>query len=83
MEKSETEIDAFKPTHEIPSGSDADIESGAVGEIDELSEKKLLRKIDLNLITLFGALYLMSFLDRANIGNAVSESLVQYSASCR
>ncbi|KAF1990633.1 MFS general substrate transporter [Aulographum hederae CBS 113979] len=38
--------------------------------IDHKREKKLLHKIDLNLMTLFGALYLMSFLDRSNIGNA-------------
>lgn len=30
--------------------------------IDPAGEKKILRKIDANLITLFGALYLMSFL---------------------
>ncbi|RDW69978.1 hypothetical protein BP5796_08375 [Coleophoma crateriformis] len=39
-------------------------------DIDYVAEKKLLRKIDINLITLFGALYLMCFLDRSNIGNA-------------
>ncbi|KAF2112236.1 major facilitator superfamily domain-containing protein [Lophiotrema nucula] len=38
--------------------------------IDHDTEKKIIRKIDLNLITLFGCLYLMSFLDRSNIGNA-------------
>ncbi|KUJ14691.1 MFS general substrate transporter [Mollisia scopiformis] len=46
-----------------------DIENGRLA-IDHVAEKKLMRKIDLNLITLFGALYLMSFLDRSNIGNA-------------
>lgn len=75
MEKLETGIDASKPTNDIHSESDADIEYGTVGQIDEVAEKKLLRKVDLNLITLFGALYLMSFLDRSNIGNAVSKPL--------
>ncbi|CZR64272.1 uncharacterized protein PAC_14170 [Phialocephala subalpina] len=46
-----------------------DTEHGTLG-IDHVAEKKLIRKIDLNLMTLFGALYLMSFLDRSNIGNA-------------
>ncbi|WVQ84260.1 hypothetical protein IAT38_006412 [Cryptococcus sp. DSM 104549] len=39
-------------------------------EVDYAAEKKVLRKIDWNLIPVFGALYMMSFLDRANIGNA-------------
>ncbi|KAK8864132.1 hypothetical protein IAR55_001378 [Kwoniella newhampshirensis] len=39
-------------------------------EIDHVAERKVLRKIDWNLISIFGALYMMSFLDRANIGNA-------------
>lgn len=30
--------------------------------IDSQEEKRILRKIDVNLITLFGVLYLMSFL---------------------
>jgi hypothetical protein len=30
--------------------------------INTIEEKKVVRKMDLNLITLFGALYLMSFL---------------------
>ncbi|KAK5131207.1 hypothetical protein LTR08_001232 [Meristemomyces frigidus] len=38
--------------------------------VDHQAEKRVLRKIDLNLISIFGALYLMSFLDRSNIGNA-------------
>jgi hypothetical protein len=38
--------------------------------VDPKLEKRIIRKIDANLITLFGALYLMSFLDRSNIGNA-------------
>ncbi|KAE8445629.1 hypothetical protein EG329_013263 [Mollisiaceae sp. DMI_Dod_QoI] len=72
-------IDMEKKDLEFPVDGDAgsktdvnlhvDSEHGTVG-IDYVAEKKLLRKIDLNLITLFGALYLMSFLDRSNIGNA-------------
>jgi hypothetical protein len=36
----------------------------------EKYEKKLVRKLDLKLIPLLTLLYLLSFLDRANIGNA-------------
>jgi len=47
---------------------------GDVGEqydyIDHVAEKKLLRKLDLRLIPWLCLLYLISFLDRTNIGNA-------------
>jgi hypothetical protein len=36
----------------------------------EAFEKKLVRKLDLRLIPWLTVLYLISFLDRANIGNA-------------
>ncbi|KAK9368240.1 major facilitator superfamily domain-containing protein [Lipomyces kononenkoae] len=38
--------------------------------IDTEVQKRVLRKLDWNLMPLIVALYLMSFLDRANIGNA-------------
>ncbi|ORY35062.1 major facilitator superfamily domain-containing protein [Naematelia encephala] len=37
---------------------------------DKIIEKRAKRKVDFNLIPVFGALYMMSFLDRSNIGNA-------------
>jgi hypothetical protein len=47
----------------VASDVDKELEIGEVSDtIDHKTEKKLVRKIDLNLITLFGALYLMSFL---------------------
>lgn len=39
-------------------------------EFDTKSTKRLLRKIDLALIPFLSLLYLLSFLDRTNIGNA-------------
>ncbi|OXH22188.1 high-affinity nicotinic acid transporter [Cryptococcus neoformans] len=49
----------------------ADVEEEpAIEDIDYSEEKRILRKIDWNLIPVFGALYMMSFLDRSNIGNA-------------
>ncbi|KAL8839634.1 MAG: hypothetical protein Q9170_001640 [Blastenia crenularia] len=39
-------------------------------EIDHVAEKKLVRKLDLFIIPIIMMLYLFSFLDRVNIGNA-------------
>ncbi|KAF2114154.1 major facilitator superfamily domain-containing protein [Lophiotrema nucula] len=41
-----------------------------------LDEKKILRKMDSRLIPMLALLYLLSFLDRGNIGNAKIEGLV-------
>jgi hypothetical protein len=38
--------------------------------VDPIAEKKLVRKLDLRLIPWLSLLYLISFLDRTNIGNA-------------
>ena len=51
----------------LSKGLRVDLEHGSIREIDHDAEKKLLRKIDLNLITLFGALYLMSFLGKFHL----------------
>ncbi|KAJ6440498.1 MFS nicotinic acid transporter Tna1 [Purpureocillium lavendulum] len=40
-----------------------------------IDEKKVLRKMDIRLIPMLALLYLLSFLDRANIGNAKIEGL--------
>jgi sugar phosphate permease len=40
-----------------------------------LDEKKILRKMDLRLIPMLALLYLLSFLDRGNIGNAKIQGL--------
>lgn len=42
---------------------------------DETSTKKLIRKIDMTLIPFLAFLYLLSFLDRSNIGNARLDTL--------
>ncbi|WWD18844.1 hypothetical protein CI109_103299 [Kwoniella shandongensis] len=56
---------------------DVNPEAEQHGEIDHVAERRVLRKIDYNLITIFGALYMMSFLDRANIGNAKLTTFTQ------
>jgi hypothetical protein len=43
---------------------------GSAPYIDPVIEKRVVRKIDLNLVPLLMALYLLAFLDRSNIGNA-------------
>ncbi|MCJ1258782.1 hypothetical protein MMC24_006615 [Lignoscripta atroalba] len=45
------------------------LEGGSI-DIDHVAEKKLVRKLDLFIVPLVMLLYLLSFLDRVNIGNA-------------
>jgi MFS family permease len=59
-------------TSPVPGGKDIDgseIER-QLGEVDPVAEKKLVRKLDMFLIPVVMLLYLFSFLDRVNIGNA-------------
>ncbi|KAM0524847.1 hypothetical protein ACHAPE_000951 [Trichoderma viride] len=57
-------------TSGVETGSDR-----AVGSFVGVDEKKVLRKMDMRLIPMLAALYLLSFLDRGNIGNAKIEGL--------
>jgi hypothetical protein len=41
-----------------------------------VDEKKTLRKMDIRLIPMLALLYLLSFLDRSNIGNAKIQGMV-------
>ncbi|RPA85958.1 MFS general substrate transporter [Ascobolus immersus RN42] len=52
-----------------PSGSVESADS-SMGAFDEARTKTLLRKLDWNLVPFLSLLYLLSFLDRTNIGNA-------------
>lgn len=54
-------------------------ESDAVSsnEFASIDEAAVLRKMDLRLIPMLSALYLLAFLDRGNIGNAKIEGLVE------
>lgn len=47
-----------------------DIEDFSLLEIDSKKEKALVRKFDRKLMPMFAVVYFLSFLDRANIGNA-------------
>jgi len=44
-------------------------------ETSDINEKALLRKLDWRLLPAVGILYLLSFLDRSNVGNARVEGL--------
>ncbi|KAI1103832.1 MFS general substrate transporter [Jackrogersella minutella] len=55
-------------------GSSGVSDSDAVGT--GISERALLRKLDLRLLPAVGVLYLLSFLDRSNVGNARIEGLL-------
>lgn len=53
--------------------NESHLESGA--EWDEAAVRRLVRKIDWRLIPFLALLYLLSFLDRTNIGNARLDTL--------
>lgn len=57
------------------SGADGDPEASVV-IFTKQKEKQILRKMDLRLIPILSALYLMSFIDRTNVGNAKIEGLM-------
>lgn len=54
---------------------DIDSQSVEAAGWDESTTKKLIRKIDVRLIPFLALLYLLSFLDRTNIGNARLDTL--------
>lgn len=73
-------------------GLASDLEgTGEVLDFSNIDEKKVLRKMDIRLIPMLALLYLLSFLDRGNIGNAAIEGLTddlgltgpQYNWCCR
>lgn len=51
-------------------------EAGTVSTEVPINEKALLRKLDLRLLPAVGILYLLSFLDRSNVGNARIEGMI-------
>lgn len=74
----------MKPAFEEPSVSPSSSSKGSVVEdklfqdstpIDEASEKRLLWKCDLHVVPIISFLYVLSFLDRINIGNARIQGL--------
>jgi len=64
--------DAKVGTLDPASASTSELEDDTAGTINE---RKLLRKLDWRLLPAVGILYLLSFLDRSNVGNARIEGL--------
>ncbi|KAK7926881.1 hypothetical protein PG985_003879 [Apiospora marii] len=60
------------PIIDTPVDSDTEVNGGGA----PVNEKKLLRKLDYNLLPAVGVLYLLSFLDRSNVGNARIEGML-------
>ncbi|OAA35395.1 high-affinity nicotinic acid transporter [Metarhizium rileyi] len=84
-----TEKPVVSPTHDEYASAGANLDDKAVGHMDDegvdmvatptdfehIDEKKILWKMDIRLIPMLALLYLLSFLDRGNIGNADVEGL--------
>ncbi|KAK7958056.1 hypothetical protein PG996_010502 [Apiospora saccharicola] len=66
------ESERKSPIIDTPSDSDTEVNGGGA----PVNEKKLLRKLDYNLLPAVGVLYLLSFLDRSNVGNARIEGML-------
>lgn len=62
------EASSFEDSEKQVGGTNHD--QNSVVQIDVVAEAKLLRKLDLNLIPILFALYMMSYMDRSNVGNA-------------
>lgn len=70
--------DIYYPNDKGPDNQTANKSSGSENEEAEnagISEKSILRKLDLRLLPAVGVLYLLSFLDRSNVANARVEGL--------
>ena len=68
-----------KPVVSSPTVEEYEFESPVDGGdfyVDPVAEKKLIRKLDWKLIPWLCLLYLISFLDRTNIGNAKIQGLI-------
>ncbi|KAI4229804.1 MAG: hypothetical protein L6R36_000591 [Xanthoria steineri] len=63
-------MDEEEPVQRAPSPDVTGKQAATVPDIDPVAEKKLVRKLDLHIIPFVMLLYLFSFLDRVNIGNA-------------
>ena len=76
-----TAMDVIKDDEQVPSaralekhqGDPSSVESvprARYEDIDPVMEKQVIRKMDLRIVPLVSALYVLAFLDRSNIGNA-------------
>ncbi|KAK9450218.1 major facilitator superfamily domain-containing protein [Limtongia smithiae] len=63
-------VETMKVDNDFMEDTDAGAYAAATTVYSKEEERKYLRKLDLRLISLLAAVYLCSFLDRSNIGNA-------------
>ncbi|CAH0046591.1 unnamed protein product [Clonostachys solani] len=74
---SQNEKQPEKSSHTERLGELSGEDRAFVDNFSEDARKKVLRKVDIRLIPMLAFLYLISFLDRANIGNAKIEGLME------
>lgn len=77
MDTTDPELKAAMETKDCLSDHVENTSSEAVIPPDE--ERKLIRKMDMHIMPVLVALYLMSFLDRVNIGTWLMEYQVPWS----
>ncbi|KAL1845501.1 hypothetical protein Daus18300_014515 [Diaporthe australafricana] len=75
VDSSGTSMDEKPMGKTVENVGDTDSHSMESASWDESTTKKLIRKIDYRLIPFLALLYLLSFLDRTNIGNARLDTL--------
>lgn len=63
------------PSSEDPSSVTLDAEKAYAGDVDQINTGRLLRRLDLRLVPILSALYLLCFLCRQNIANAKTYGL--------
>ncbi len=65
-----------EPSASVSSGSKESMVDGKLDQpLDQEAERRLLRKCDLHVVPVISFLYVLSFLDRINIGNARIQGL--------
>ncbi|KAL1869731.1 hypothetical protein VTK73DRAFT_2939 [Phialemonium thermophilum] len=70
----EAATDGYPAEEKLPA-SEPGFSDPEANPASEINERALMRKIDANLLPAVGILYLLSFLDRSNVGNARIEGL--------
>ena len=70
-------MSSIEKKHDIAIEASADISSGDVFHIDPEEERRVVRKLDWNLLPLCMAAFVLNYLDRSNIGNAKIAGMVK------
>lgn len=70
LRPSQEKVEAWRFNEEAPAGDAKGLNEDGLPSYDPTEVKRVLRKVDLRLLPMLTALYLLAFLDRGNIGNA-------------